>query len=131
MSAMTVAELGFELEVGPHADGELALIEFDFSESISHPFALEVLAAAAPDVTVDEAGLLHEDAHLLLHLDDGSARHIHGMVARVSRWNEGGGPQGDRFHFTVVPHLWKLQHTLRSRIFQDKTAVQIVQKILD
>ena len=130
MSAMAVAELGFELEVGPHSDSDLALVEFDFSEAISHPYALEVVAAASPDATVDEAQLLHKDAHLLLHLGDGSARHIHGMVARVSRWNEGGVAQGDRLHFTVVPRLWTLQHTLRSRIFQDMTAVEIVEKLL-
>jgi len=121
----------FEFAVGPHAAGELAVIEFESTEGLSRLYAINVQLAAPEDADIDEKALLGKDACLTVRHGEGPVRYLHGMVARVEHWSEGHGPQRNRLHVTVVPRLWALQHTRHSRIFQEMTALEIVHKLLD
>jgi len=128
--SLAASQAEFEFEVGPHPAGELAVLAFEVDEQLSRPFSLEVTLVALNDASVDAASLIGEKAQFTVQLGDGSARLVHGIVAQVKRWEEGTGPNRKRYRMQVVPTLWKLGKVQRSRIFQDRTAVEIVEKVL-
>ena len=120
----------FDFEAGPHAPGELAVVGWQCVEELSRPFELEVELAADDDVTVDPKAIVGKDALLTIHLGDGGGRFIRGIVSKLGSWDAGSGAGRHRYRATVVPALWRLGRTLRSRHFQNKTAVDIVKKVL-
>ncbi|MCY1080848.1 type VI secretion system Vgr family protein [Archangium lansingense] len=121
----------FDFQVGPHAAGELAVVGFDAEETLSQPYSVDVLLAPPPDVEVDEKALLGQKALLTVQLGDGTARFFNGIVSRVVRWDANQGPERQRIRVTVVPLLWTLRHTRKSRIFQELTVPDIVHKVLN
>jgi type VI secretion system secreted protein VgrG len=129
-TALQANQAEFEFQVGPHAAGELAVVGFEANETISQLYSVEVDLAAPPTVSVDEKALIGQNALLTVHLGDGTGRFFHGVVSRVVRWDSGKGPQRHRYRVTVVPRLWMLRHISRSRIFQEMTIPEIVQKVL-
>ncbi len=130
-AALAPGQPEFELEAGPHAPGDLLVLSFEAEEEISRPFALEVMTVVHPDVDVDPAGLLGEKAAMTLHLEGGSDRYIHGIVAKVQAWEEGKEEDRKRVRLRIVPALWKLGQVRNSRIFQAKTIPDIAKEVLD
>lgn len=126
----TAASIEYELEAGPHGPGELEVLAFTAEEQLSAPFELDVTAVIRPGTEVDAQGLLGAPAALCALAGENAARNLHGMVARVRAWEEGGGEERRRLRLTVVPRLWRLGKMVRSRIFQDQTVPQIVAKVL-
>ncbi len=120
----------FEFQVGPHAAGELAVVGFEAEETVSQPYSVQVTLAAALEASLDEKELLGQNALLTVHLGDGTARFFHGLVSRVVRWDANRGPERQHCRITVVPRLWTLRHTRRSRIFQEMSVPDIVHKVL-
>ncbi len=120
----------FEFQVGPHAMGDLSVVGFEAEESLSRPYSVEVTLTAPAAVPLDEKDLLGEDALLTVHLGDGTARWFHGVVSRVVRWEATKEPDRQYSRMTVVPRLWTLRHTRRSRIFQELSVPDIVHKVL-
>ncbi|WP_239576532.1 type VI secretion system Vgr family protein [Archangium primigenium] len=116
--------------MGPHAAGELAVVSFEAHETLSQPYSLEVTLAASSTVEVQEQSLLGQSALLTVHLGDGTARFFHGLVARITRWDAGASPEKQRHRVLVVPRLWTLRHTRRSRIFQELSVPDIVHEVL-
>jgi type VI secretion system secreted protein VgrG len=129
-AALKANQPEFEFQAGPHAVGELAVAGFEAQETLSQLYSVEVHLAAPPSVSVDEKALIGQKAQLTVQLGGGSARYFHGIVSRVSRWDAGRGPDRQRYRITVVPRLWTLRHTRRSRIFQEMSVPDIVHKVL-
>ncbi len=129
-AALHANQAEFEFETGPHAPGELAVVEFQAEEGLSRLYSLEIALAAPAQVLVDEKELLGQSAVLTVHLGGGAARYFHGMISRVSRWDAGPGPERQRYRVTVVPRLWALRHTQDSRIFQELSVPEIVSQVL-
>ncbi|WP_434391093.1 type VI secretion system Vgr family protein [Melittangium boletus] len=129
-TALQANQAEFVFQVGPHGAGELAVVGFEADEHLSQPYSVEVTLAAPSDVEVDDKSLLGQDALLKVQLGDGTARLFHGLVARVTRWDAGRAPEQQRYHVTVVPRLWMLRHTRRSRIFQEMSVPDIVHQVL-
>ncbi|MFL5356668.1 type VI secretion system Vgr family protein [Archangium sp.] len=129
-AALQANQPEFEFKAGPHAMGELAVVGFEADETVSQPYSVEVTLATPPDVQVDEKALLGQSALLLVQLGDGTARFFNGIVSRVVRWDANRGPERQRYRVTVVPRLWTLRHTRKSRIFQEMTVPDIVHKVL-
>jgi type VI secretion system secreted protein VgrG len=121
----------FEFQVGPHGVEDLAVVAFEADEAVSEPYSVEVTLVARTRVALDEKELLGKDALLTVQLGDGTARFFHGVVSRVVRWEAGRQPERQHYRITVVPRLWTLRHTLRSRIFQELSVPDIVHKVLD
>jgi len=130
-AALLANQAEYEFQAGPHAPGELAVVGFEADEGLSTPYSVQVLVAALPEVSLDEKELLGQDALLTVNLGDGTARFFHGIVSRVMRWDVHPGPQRQQCRITVVPRLWTLRHTRRSRIFQELSVPDIVHKVLD
>lgn len=120
----------FVLTVGPHAAGELKVLSFEAQEELSRPFWLEVTLVARPDVEIDTASLLGEKVVLTIQHGDGSARFFNGMVAHLESWEAGRGDDRRRYRVRIVPDLWRLSQVRRSRIFQEVSVPDIVQKVL-
>ncbi|QHJ00978.1 type VI secretion system tip protein VgrG [Xylophilus rhododendri] len=71
--------------------------------------------------------LLGKGASVTLMLDNKQERHLHGVVAEFER----GGTSGRNhvYRVTLRPWLWQLTLGADCRIFQDKTAVQILDAV--
>jgi len=131
-AAVAASAPEFELEAGPHAPGDLLVVGFEAEEELSRPFSLDVTTAVHPDVEVDAPALVGQGAVLTIHLADGSDRLVHGVVAKVETWEEGGKePLRRRVRLRVVPALWKLGRVRNDRIFQGKSIPEIVKEVLD
>jgi type VI secretion system secreted protein VgrG len=69
--------------------------------------------------------------HLLL--GDNTPRHFHGLVRSVAQGgttHDASGEQRTAYRLTLVPALWTLTRTRRSRIFQQMTVRQILEQVL-
>jgi type VI secretion system secreted protein VgrG len=129
-AALQANQAEFEFQAGPHAAGELAVVGFEAEETISQPYSVQVTLAAPLEVSLDEKELLGQSALLTVQLGDGTARFFHGIVSRVERWDANQGPERQHCRVTVVPRLWTLRHTRRSRIFQELSVPDIVHQVL-
>ncbi|WP_224363354.1 type VI secretion system Vgr family protein [Hyalangium versicolor] len=129
-SALTASEPEFEFEAGPFTQGELAVVEFEAREGLSSPYRVDLIFTAEQDIHVDAAELLGQPAALVVHQGD-DIRYLHGVLCELSRWNQGGGPQRNRYRAVLEPRFHQLRHTRRSRIFQQKTIPEIIQELLD
>jgi type VI secretion system secreted protein VgrG len=130
-AALLANQAEFDFQAGPHAAGELAVVGFEADETVSQPYSVQVNLAAPQDVSLDEKELLGQSALLTVHLGDGTARFFHGIISRVVRWDANRGPERQHCQVTVVPRLWTLRHTRRSRIFQELSVPDIVHKVLE
>lgn len=130
-AALLANQAEFDFQLGPHAAEDVSVLGFEADETLSQPYSVEVTLAPKSDVELDDKSLLGKDARLTVQLGDGTARFFHGIVARIDRWDEGPGHERRRYRVTVVPRLWTLRYTRRSRIFQELTVPQIVHKVLD
>ncbi len=129
-TALAAFEPEFEIEIGPHPVGDLMVLAFEVEEEISRPYSLSVSLVARPDVSVDPSTVLGANACLVMQLGDGTARLVHGIVARFESWEEGRGDDRRRHRAEIVPALWKLGRVRRSRIFQRMSTPEIVKKVL-
>jgi type VI secretion system secreted protein VgrG len=105
--------------------GERALypVGFQAQEAISAPFGVEVDAVSS-DPAIDANRLLFKPACLTV-TQVSQPRHFNGMVRAVTA---SGVPVRGMYRYTlsIVPKLWFLGQTLDCRIFQQKTAGDIV-----
>ncbi|MCI0534179.1 MAG: type VI secretion system tip protein VgrG [Verrucomicrobiales bacterium] len=97
-------------------------------EGISMLFQFQLDLLAAPARTVPFEALLGQDILVSLALPEGSVRYFGGICSRVS--------QGDRkrgfatYQVEVMPKLWLLTRTARSRIFQQLSVPDILRQVL-
>lgn len=123
--------IDYELEAGPHAPGELMVLDWEAEEELSRPFVLDVTTVVHKDTSLDEAGLLGQPATLTMRAGHAGDRFLHGVVAAVRSWEEGRGELNRRVRLRVVPDLWRLGQARNCRIFQNKTVPAIVHEVLD
>ncbi|KYG02795.1 hypothetical protein BE21_54320 [Sorangium cellulosum] len=130
-AARSVGESIFELSTERYAAQELVVISFRGREQVSRPFSFEILAAGVGvDASTVERDLLGQPAHL--HIAGAPGRRVHGIVRRVEAEGTSGGGEGrHRYRIWLSPRLWLLGQGRNSRIFQDMTVQQIVDRILD
>jgi type VI secretion system secreted protein VgrG len=103
---------------------------FDGHEEVSHPFRFDVDIVIAESDAATLADTLGDTAVLEIQLPTGGSRKVAGVIASIDD-----GPcleQGRQaFRVRLVPMLWLLGLRKTSRIFQDKTVVEIVTAVLD
>ena len=120
----------YELSAGPYRSGELHLLSFEGHEEVNGLFTFDVLFWAK-DVDEGELGtaLLGQPVALAMHVPGGPARHLRGVAADLTLEGKHAGRHA--FRLRLVPRLWLLGKRIDSRIFQDKTAREIVDLVLD
>lgn len=98
------------------------------SEFISGLFRFSLDLLAEESARIDPQALLGQSVSVSM-LDDNRKRYFHGIVSKVAT-----GRRDEHFiHYyaEVVPWFWRLSLKTTSRIFQDKTVVQIIESIFE
>ena len=105
----------------------LHLLHLSGREAISEMFEFQLeLAAESDELDLDE---ITGKPALITISGEGEPRYVHGMVNALE--------QGERvrgytsYYATVVPALWRLLHRQDCRVFQQLSAEQIVQQVLE
>jgi type VI secretion system secreted protein VgrG len=99
---------------------------FEATEAIDRPYEVRVHLQALAENT-DFHLLLGRDAEIQIHRDI-KIRRFPGIVDRIEILDDGRLVQTARLH--LRPALHALSRTVRSRIFQEKTALAIVEEVL-
>jgi len=122
---MVTQALPFTFQVAS-LEEELRVVRFDGDEGLSQLFQFEIQLSAGPDITC--ADVLGKAALLTIE-SQGEPRYVHGIVSRFEQ-----GPHGDGqslYRATLVPTVWPLVHRHDSRIFQELSIPQIMEKVFE
>ena len=111
----------------PLGDDALLLDSFHGYERVSTPFRF-IVTLLSPDPNLDMQALLTKPAVLSINLSDDLERHIHGHIIRIKLLEEGKDGMS-AYEAEVVPWLWFLNYFSDCRIFQNKTAPEIVEQV--
>lgn len=109
------------------SDAPLLVQEMDGEELISGLFTFHVrMLSEKSDLAFDS--IIGKDASLSIGLPDGSKQYVHAIVGRFRQ-------AGTTLRFTtyfaeLYPRMWLLTKTRDCRIFQNKTAPEIVKQVL-
>lgn len=110
----------------------LLLTGFNGVEGISKLYSFE-LAMISEKHAISFDAIVGQKVTVSVGLADGNIRYFHGIVARFSQGRGGGVGGGDtrfsHYRATLVPWLWVLTKASGSRIFQNLSVQQIVEKV--
>jgi type VI secretion system secreted protein VgrG len=112
----------------PLPNDTLLLNGFNGVEAISHLFTY-TLDLASPKQDVDAAELVGKPMLLSWELPAGEKRYVNGLVSRLAYLG-----QSDDLTFyraEIVPWLWRLTLTSESRMYQDLTVPDILEKVFE
>ncbi|AKT36916.1 type VI secretion system Vgr family protein [Chondromyces crocatus] len=107
-------------------DDELRVVRFDGHEGLSQLYEFEITFAAGNDLALSD--LVGRPALLTFRVGE-EPRHVHGLLASVEQGDE--GKRLTSYRAVLVPEVWRLRHRRDSRIFQDLSVPDILQKVLD
>lgn len=116
-------QIGIETPLGQDA---LILRSFQGREEISKLFAFE-LDLVSEEATIKYDDIVGQVVTVRVNLADGSSRYWNGYVSRFVQ--AGQDSNVAVYHATVVPWLWFLDQTTDCRIFQSKSAPDIIKQI--
>ena len=115
----------------PLGPDELLLTDFRGDEGLSNLFSFE-LKLFSENHNISFKEIIGKNVTVSIELADGSRRYFNGLI---SRFSQAGGDQPGRevqwayYTATMVPWLWLLTRTVDSRIFQELSIPDIVEKI--
>ena len=120
----------FELRIGALGAPELTVLSLRGEEAISQLFLFDVIVRTENDLLAYQADMLGEPATLTMSIADEAPRVVHGIVSTLE--DQGWLPHdGRRFRVRVTPRMELLRWRQNSRIFQDLSLVDIVDRVLD
>ena len=103
---------------------------FQGVEAVSELFCFDVELLSSPDMSINPASIVGFRASIQIVLDThGEKRYFNGVVS--SFVTEGGNPDFIRHKVRLRPALWLLSLNTQTRVFQNKTVVQIVELVLE
>lgn len=108
-------------------DAELRVVRLSGREEMSQPFVYDIELACENDA-IDFAQVVDHAAVLGMVRGD-ETRYVNGIISRFEQ-----GEMGVRFalyHVQLVPKIWRLKYRQTCRIFQDKSAPQIIAQVLN
>ncbi len=110
--------------------GEDALLLQGLSgrEAVSEPFEFS-LELASQHPSIELRSLIGTPMGITIRVENGTRRHLHGIVARF----EHVGSDGRLCYYraAIVPWLWLLTQRYDSRIFQDRSVPEIVGEVFE
>ncbi len=117
----------------PLGKDTLLLKNFKGVESISSLFSFH-LGMISEDHNISFESITGENVTVSLTLSDGSKKYFNGIISGFSQAKGGGETIGSHPRFSyysakMVPWLWLLTRTTDSRIFQDLSVPDIIEKI--
>ena len=121
----------FELRAGATGQLDLTVLSIQGREAMSRLYRFDVTFAAEVDPAALRREILGKPAELsLLSPGEGTYRRIRGIAASLA--DLGTRDERGRSHHTLrlVPRAWLLRRRRTSRIFQDMSVVDVVNKVL-
>ncbi|NHB93221.1 type VI secretion system tip protein VgrG [Photorhabdus cinerea] len=119
--------LVFTLTVGNLPVKTFAVVEFTLNEALSTLFSLQAtLTCANPDI--DFADVLDKYATLTVYRNGQPERYITGVVTHFVQ--ETTGRYRSRYCLTLHPSLWRAGLRVNSRIFQNQSVTDIIERLL-
>jgi type VI secretion system secreted protein VgrG len=116
----------------PLGADELLLAGFSGTEGISMPFVFELELLSEND-EVNFRDIIGEKVTVTIELADGEKHYVNGFVSHFAQVKTGGNlDQAARtatYKATMISWLWFLTRTVNSRIFQELSVVQIIEKV--
>ena len=110
----------------------LLLTELNGEEAISSIFSFE-LSMISENHSISFDAIIGRNVTVAINLADGNKRFFNGIISSFSQGRGGGEGGGDaRFTYyraTMVPWFWVLTKTSDSRIFQNLSVIEIVEKV--
>lgn len=128
MSSYTQANriLSFTSPLGANT---LLAMSFSGVEEISELFDFSAELLAETGTVVDPAALVGKRVTMSLQITDtGTLRYFNGIVASLEA--TGGDTYFNSYRVRMVPTLWLLSLNKQTRVFQDKTVLDIVKQVL-
>ena len=123
----------YEFTAGPFSNGELQVLSFKGDEAISELFSFDVLVSISAVALTErlEETILAKPACLTMKAAGRVSRVVHGITSSFTL--EGTSTEDSRvlFRARLVPKLWLLTQTKRSRIFQELTTLEIIDELLE
>src|SRR5262245_31936973 len=117
MADVEATEFQFSFEVAGTPPEKFALIRMEGREALSELYRFDIdLVSADPDL--DPEKIVNQPAVVAIDRD-GDITRFHGIVTLFEQGEM--GPEFVNYHAVIVPHLYNLNFTKHSQIFQDKT----------
>jgi type VI secretion system secreted protein VgrG len=106
----------------------LLLEAFSAEEGVSIPFTC-TLDLVSEDAAIDASKLLRTGVTVRLALPGGGERLVHGLVQRFSQSGQTTGGELTSYRAEIVPWFWFLSQYSDCRVFQNQTALEIVEQV--
>jgi type VI secretion system secreted protein VgrG len=97
-------------------------------EAISQPFSYRI-QIVSEQANINPDSVLHQPGCIILRRDQDTARYFNGIFQEFAAAGQA-RPGMYAYHAVLVPKFWFLNQTIDCRVFQEMTAVQILQQML-
>lgn len=108
------------------ADDAVVLCGFRGEEHLSRPFTIYA-ELSSKDPAIDMGALIGKPAGIRLNLGSKGTRFFHGYISKMTQLP--GDDSGARYEVVMVPWLWLLTRTSDCRIFQEMSAIDIIEEV--
>src|SRR4051812_33850486 len=120
----------FELHSPNPLVGEMKVISFTGTEALSRLFSFDIVFLSKMDPTALQAALLGQSLTFSIQVLGRPAHVVEGIVAAYQIDGERVVEKLRQYSVRLVPKMWLLRRRKSSRIFQDKSVVDIVSTVL-
>lgn len=110
------------------ASGELFVEAFAATEGVQQIGARDVIVLST-NARIELEPLLGQAAALEVSLADGARTRYAGDISEVAMLGSDGGMA--RYRVRIVPWMWRLAQVRNSRVWQDKTVIEIVESVFE
>ena len=104
------------------------LVEAFAADDMVHGVGVRDVIAVSTSAYVDMGSLLGQPAALLISLADGMRERFAGDISEVDMLGSEGGLA--RYRVRISPWIWRLGQVYNSRVWQDKSVIDIVDDVL-
>lgn len=118
----------YELRIGDDEDRSLLVEAFVAEDGIQEVGTRDVIALST-DACLDPATLLGRTAALEISLADGTRERFAGDINEAAMLGSDGGLA--RYRVRISSWLWRLEHVRNSRVWQDKSVIELVDAVFD
>ena len=116
----------------PHNDLEFEFFNFAGKEAMSELFRFEVNVAHASSQAVELDSSIGQKVCVTIGQGTLEERRVYGIISEAAVSGQGSvdDEMHDFYRFVVVPRLWKLTLSKRSRVFREKSVPEIIETVL-
>jgi type VI secretion system secreted protein VgrG len=119
----------YELSFKDQRNAASLLVEaFAVDEQLLGVGGMDVIALSTRS-RIAHASLLGQEACLAISLADGTRTRRSGFVSKISSLGSDGGLA--RYRLRLSPWIWLLSQTRNSRVWQDKTVIEIIDAVFE